>query len=185
MFSRDEVSLRPVDWADKDQMYPWVCDSELEVLSGWGTPRSKTSYEAKFRSFLENPPGDLVVFAIEHRGELVGRIELAEVAHEHRRASLGLFVGDKRKRGSGIGSSAVIIMLDYAFKGMNLERVCAYTYSFNERARRLMLSVGFVEEGLLRAHEYHNGEARDMYVYGMLARDFYKRYETLFGIPEP
>ena len=184
MFSRDEVSLRPVDWADRDRMYPWHCDSELEILSGWGPRRSKTTYEAKFRSFLEDPPGDLVVFAIEHGGELAGRIELAEIDLEHRRASLGLIVGDKRKWGSGIGSSAVLIMLDYAFSVMNLGRVYAHTYAFNERAGRLMKSVGFAEEGLLRDHEWHNGEARDMVVYGMLAGEFQERYETLFPLPD-
>ena len=184
MFTRDDVLLRPVDWADKDQMYPWHCDPELEILSGWGPRRSKTTYEAKFRTFLENPPADLVVFAILFRGELAGRIELSEIDHEHRRACLGLIVGDKRKWGAGIGSSAVIIMLDYAFTVLNLERVYAHTYSFNERARRLMTSVGFVEEGLLRGHEQHNGAARDMYVHGMLAREFRERHETLFGLPD-
>ncbi|MHC4848743.1 MAG: hypothetical protein ACYTEG_09845 [Planctomycetota bacterium] len=49
MFTRNEVTLRPVDWSDKDQMYPWHCDAELEILSGWGPRRSRTTYEAKFR----------------------------------------------------------------------------------------------------------------------------------------
>ena len=184
MFSRDQVSIRPVDWPDKDQMYLWHCDSELEILSGWGPRRSRTSYEAKFRSFLDDPPNDLMVFAIEHDGELVGRIELAEIDRENRRSALGLFVGAKDKWGAGIGSAAVIIALDYAFTVANLGRVYAYTYGFNERSRRLMESVGFVEEGLLRSHEVHNGAARDMIVYGMLAGEFYERNETLFRVPD-
>ncbi|MHC4847148.1 MAG: GNAT family N-acetyltransferase [Planctomycetota bacterium] len=184
MFSRDEVTLRPVDWADKDQMYPWHCDAELEILSGWGPRRSRSTYETKFREFLENPPVDLEVFVIEHRGTLVGRIELAEIDLENRRASMGLFLGDKRTWGTGIGSSAVITMLDYAFTVRNLERIYAQAYSFNERARRLMSSVGFSEEGLLRAHERHNGAAQDMCVFGMLAEEFRERHETLFRLPD-
>lgn len=184
MFSRNEVTLRPVDWSDKDAMYPWHCDSELEILSGWGPRRSRTTYEAKFREFLENPPGDLSVFAIEHRGKLAGRIELAEIDREHRRASIGLIIGDKRSWGTGIGTAAVVIALDYAFTVLNLERVFAHTYAFNERARRFMNSVGFVEEGVLRGHERHNGAAQDMCVFGMLADEFKERYETLFRLPD-
>lgn len=37
---------------------------------------------------------------------------------------------------------------------------------------------------MLRGHEMHNGKPRDMVVYGMLAPDFYERYETIFGEPE-
>ncbi|MHC4955996.1 MAG: GNAT family N-acetyltransferase [Planctomycetota bacterium] len=184
MFSRDQVTIRPVDWPDRDRMYAWHCDSELEILSGWGPRRSKTGYEAKFRAFLDDPPGDLMVFAIEHDGELVGRIELAEIDRDNRRAALGLFVGDKRKWGSGIGSTAVVLALDYAFSVANLGRVYAHTYAFNERSRRLMKSVGFVEEGVLRGHEIHNGAARDMCAYGILAHEFYERHETQFRIPD-
>ena len=53
MFSRDQVTIRPVDWPDRDRMYAWHCDPELEILSGWGQRRSKTGYEAKFRAECE------------------------------------------------------------------------------------------------------------------------------------
>ncbi len=165
-------------------MYAWHCDTELEIFSGWGPRRSKTTYEAKFKEFLENPPADLAVFAVERAGELTGRIELSEIDYENRRACMGLFLGDKRRWGAGVGSAAVVIMLDYAFSVLNLSRIFARTYAFNDRARRLMKSVGFVEEGVLRSHEMHNGTLRDMCVYGMLATEFRERHPTLFSVPE-
>jgi RimJ/RimL family protein N-acetyltransferase len=184
MFARDHVLLRPVDWPDRDDMYRWQCDSNIEILTGWGPRQSRTTYETRFRRFLEDPPDDLKVFAIEWRDALAGRIELYDIDREHRRASLGLYLGDRDNWGKGIGSAAVVILLDYSFSVLNLGRVCAYTYAFNPRSRRLMHSVGFVEEGLLREHEIHNGAARDMCVFGMLAREFFARYETLFPLPK-
>ena len=183
MFTRGQVTLRPVEWSDRDTMYPWHCDAELEMLSGWGPRRGRTTYETKFREFLGNPPDDLVVFGIEHDGRLVGRIELSEIDREHGRAALGLIVGDSDMRGRGIGTGAVILMLDYAFTVLNLGRVFAHTYSFNEPARRLMTSVGFVEEGVLRNHEMHHGAPRDMVAFGMLADEFRERHGTVLPAP--
>ena len=164
-------------------MYAWHCDPELEIASGWGPRRSRTTYEADFRKFLEEPPADLAVFAIEHEEKLVGRIELSEIDRENRRAALGLILGDKSRWGERIGTAAVILALDYAFTVANLERVFASVYAFNERGRKLMLSVGFTEEGTLRHHEIHNGAARDMIVFGILADEFRNRFGSQFRLP--
>ena len=94
------------------------------------------------------------------------------------------FIGDKSRWGAGIGSAAAVLALDYAFTVMNLDRVYAHTYAFNERSRRLMTSVGFVEEGTLRGHEIHNGAARDMCAYGILAPEFRAVHGTIFPIPK-
>ena len=143
MFTRDKVTLRPVDWPDREQMYLWHCDSDLEIASGWGPRRSPTTYDAKFQSFLQDPPDDMVVFAIEAESELVGRIELAQIDREHRNASVGFFIGAREMWGQGIGTQAVIILVDYAFNVENLERVYAHTYSFNQRSR-LLRSIAFI-----------------------------------------
>ncbi|MEW6734911.1 MAG: GNAT family protein [Acidobacteriota bacterium] len=183
MFLLNNILLRPVDLSDGDQMYQWHQDIELEIYSSWGPRQSRTTYDTKFRKFLEEPPNDLVVFAIEAYEQLVGRIELYTINRSDRNAGIGLLIGDKSKWGSGIGSLATQIMLDYAFNIENLEKVYAHVYSFNSRAIRLMRRVGMVEEGILRKHEYHNGQLRDVYAFGILKPEFYQRYTSLFAIP--
>ena len=114
----------------------------------------------------------------------MGQIQIALIDHEQRRAYVGLLIGDRSVWGRGIGKRALIIALDYAFTSLNLEKVAAEVYDFNMRSHRLMESVGFQREGILRSHEVHNGARRDMHVYGFLREEFYPRYGTLFRIPE-
>ena len=165
-------------------MYEWHKDSELEILSGWQPRQSRTNYDTRFRKFLEEPPDDLAVFAIEDSGELVGRIELYQIDRRNRNAGMGLIIGEKNKWRRGIGGEAVRLILDYAFTVESLEKVYAHVYSFNERALRFMRKAGFVEEGILRKHESHNGELQDVHSFGMLRQEFYQRHQTLFTIPQ-
>ncbi|MDJ0841409.1 MAG: GNAT family protein [Acidobacteriota bacterium] len=184
MFTLNEITLRPVDLPDLDQFYLWHLDTDLEILSGWGPRRARHTYEVRFRAFLDDPPEDMVVFAVEFGGDLVGRIELAEIEREHRRGSVGLYVGEKSLWGKGIGSTALRIMLDYAFHVENLDRVWALVYDFNLRSRRLMEKLGFTAEGVLRGHEIHNGVPRDMHAYGILKHEFQQQSPNLFAIPD-
>ena len=180
MFACGNVSIRPVDWVDRDQLYLWHCDTGLEILSGWGPRLAKASFETRFRNFLDQPPADRAAFSIEHCGKLTRRVDLYEINLEHRRASLGLFVGDPcGAKASEPPPSALCWTTRLRYRIS--DRVCAYTYAFNERGRRLMRSAGFTEEGLLRAHEFHNGAVRDMYVYGVLAVELFRARRPSFG----
>jgi RimJ/RimL family protein N-acetyltransferase len=86
--------------------------------------------------------------------------------------------------GRGIGSTALRLLLDYAFTVQGLERVYAEVFGFNKRSQQLMERVGFQKEGILRQHDLHNGVRQDLHVYGILKPEFYERYETIFTITE-
>ena len=90
------------------------------------------------------------MLGIEFEGRLVGYVQLALIDHYERRAAVGVLVGEKSMWGRGIASTALRILLDYAFTVKGLARVYAEVYSFNQRSLRLMERVGFQKEGILR-----------------------------------
>lgn len=184
MFTFNDVRLRPIEPGDIERMYAWHLDAELEILSSWGPRRSRAAFEKRWTRIIEEPDEKFILFAIEAAGDLVGRIELAEIDREHRRAVTGLFVGKREARGRGVGSTALRIMLDYAFTVENLEKICGHVFGFNARSQRLMTRVGFTLEGVLREHDVHNGARRDAHAYGILKREFYEKYDTIFAIPK-
>jgi RimJ/RimL family protein N-acetyltransferase len=183
VFATGGVTLRPLRFDDIEPLYAWVCDSELEIRAGWGRRSSREGFTKRLQARIEEPPDDLTTFGIEAEGRLVGYVQLAFIDQRERRAAVGLLIGDRTLWGRGIGSTALRILLDYAFTVANLERVYAEVYGFNARSQRLMERVGFQREGILRQHEIHNGARQDMHVFGMLKPEFYARYETLFPLP--
>jgi len=123
------------------------------------------------------------MLGIEFECQLVGYVQLAMIDDHERHAAADILVGEKRMWGRGIASTALRILLDYAFTVRNLDRVYAEVYGFNQRSLRLMKRVGFQKEGILRQHEIDNGARQDMHCFGILKLEFYQKYETLFKLP--
>ncbi len=183
MFSLNGVTLRPLELDDIDTLYAWECDSELEILAGWGPKRSRAAYRQRYEKRITEPEDDLAMFGIEVESRLIGYLQLYQIDEVERRAAVGFLIGEKMLWGRGIGTSALRLWLDYAFTVRSLERVFSETYSFNVRSQRLLERVGFQREGILRQHEIHNGARQDMHVFGILKPEFYQRYETIFKVP--
>jgi RimJ/RimL family protein N-acetyltransferase len=182
MFTINNVTLRYLEFDDIETLYGWETDIELSLWSGWTIPRVHAAFRHKYEQRITEPERDLEMLGIEFEGQLVGYVQLALIDDHERRAAVGIVIGDKRLWGRGIASTALRIILDYAFTVRNLERVYAEVYGYNQRSLRLMERVGFQKEGILRQHEIHNGARQDMHFFGMLKSEFYQKYETIFKL---
>jgi RimJ/RimL family protein N-acetyltransferase len=184
MFTCDGVTMRPLDVDDIDRIYEWEANIALNVLSGWSPKRSLTAFKHKYERRIIEPEDDRYMFGVQVEERLVGYVELVLIDHFERRAFISIVIGEKQLWGRGIGSTALRILLDYAFTVQGMEKICAEVYGFNTRSQRLMERVGFQREGILRQHEFHNGSRQDMHFFGILKPEFYQRYETIFSVPD-
>jgi ribosomal-protein-alanine N-acetyltransferase len=75
-------------------------------------------------------------------------------------------------QGQGYMSEALRAIYAWAFETMGVERIEAQVHPLNVASLRLLGSLGFVEEGLLREAGYWLGERRDLVQLGLLAREF-------------
>jgi RimJ/RimL family protein N-acetyltransferase len=184
MFTLNDVTLRPLATTDLDTWYTWEYTIELAMLAGWTPLLAKTAFKQKFEQRINEPKGEMKYFALDYESQFVGVLQLAEIDHFEKRAVISIFLGPKELWGRGIGSTALRLLLDYAFTVQGLERVYSEVYGFNTRSQRLMEHVGFQREGILRQHDLQNGKRQDLHVYGILKPEFYERYATIFTLPE-
>ena len=84
-----------------------------------------------------------VAFAIHDAadGELVGVCGLENIDHNFSRGEFGIFLG--QRRGTGIGTDATRLALDWAFTIIGLHNVMLESYQFNEQAIRAYQRAGF------------------------------------------
>ncbi|WP_326536991.1 GNAT family N-acetyltransferase [Pseudorhodoferax sp.] len=84
-----------------------------------------------------------------------------------------------QNKGQGLGRACVRLLKQLAFTQLRAHRFWLDVMSLNERAHRLYLSEGFVEEGRLRESVRVNIEGADGYdsliVMSMLDREFQAR----------
>lgn len=104
--------------------------------------------------------------------QLIGHISLYAIK---RLPYSSAFIGysmDKQYTGRGITTEAVFLILQFAFKTLNIHRVEAYVAPENKASVRVLEKAGLVQEGLLRELLFINGQWVDHYMYSILQRDF-------------
>jgi aminoglycoside 6'-N-acetyltransferase len=84
---------------------------------------------------------------------------------------IGFGLPEVSARGQGFAKEALRLLIEYLFSGYPAERVAAFTDVENIPAQRVLESVGFQREGILRRAMFRDGRWRDVAVYGILRED--------------
>lgn len=63
-------------------------------------------------------------------------------------------------------------MIEYAFDYLPVKKIFVRVFDSNEASHGLTETLGFVHEGTLRDHVYHDGASVDHYYYGVLETDW-------------
>lgn len=112
-----------------------------------------------------------MIFRIEKNNTLLGEIRLKNIRYYNRKAELGIIL-KKEYHGVGYGKKAVEALMSYAFNKMNLYRLEAEVIEYNKSSIKLVESLGFVREGVLRKGKYNEGSYWDIYRYGILSEEY-------------
>ena len=150
-------------WHGNPDVRHWLHMSEM--------PEQSLEIERQRWHIARNDP-TRVSFVIETLdGVPIGNIVLIGVDVAHRRAELGIAIGEKGDWGRGYGTDAIRVVLRFAFEVLKLRRVELITDVDNERGIRAYEKCGFVREGLLRAKRLRYGEPLDMLIMAVLRED--------------
>jgi RimJ/RimL family protein N-acetyltransferase len=95
-------------------------------------------------------------------GAHVGNIKLGPIELRHRRADIGLIIGDKTKWGRGFAREAIAAVTEHAFGALRLSKATAGCYTSNLASARAFLAVGWHEEGRRRRHGLVDGQWEDL-----------------------
>lgn len=160
-WQRDDAFLRLYD---ARPAYP---RSEA-ALADWlaETGRSSTAFVFAIR---RNDP------AQSSASTLIGLLELDGILWTHQVGWLSIAIGAAEHRGRGYGAEALRLALGFAFQELNLYRVQLTVFAYNTRAIALYERLGFQREGVYREFVHRDGQRFDMYLYGLLAREWQGR----------
>jgi RimJ/RimL family protein N-acetyltransferase len=154
--------LAPLTDADSAQLFEWINDRELVVLSAPYRPVHQPDHDAWFRAIRARK--DVAIFGIRRTADhhLVGSCQLHSIDPEKGTAELQIRIGVASARGKGIGPAACRALLRYAFDDLNLRRVHLHVLDTNAAAKRLYEKIGFTADGVTRNAVYIDGASRDL-----------------------
>ncbi len=167
------VVLRPLATGDLRRCVKWFSDPQVTQFLGRNTPVTLAEEERWFRDYLRR--GDEQIFAIEVDGKHVGNLGLYKVDRVHRKADLGIVIGEPTYWSHGYGTDALRAALTYGFEQLGLNKISLDVFEDNARAQRSYVKCGFVREGVHREDVFKDGRFLDVVRMSILAREFRER----------
>lgn len=150
MLKGERVVLRAVEPEDLDLMYLVENDAGL-----WHCGSSNVPYSSfTLRRFIEETSNDIfrdgqLRLVIEKEdGTSVGFLDLQNFNAMHSRAEVGIVLVPEAQ-GYGYAKEALMLLCRYAGKHLHLHLLYAVVSEENSRGRKLFLSSGFAQSGVL------------------------------------
>jgi RimJ/RimL family protein N-acetyltransferase len=135
-------------------------------------PLSKWKIKEWLLEEINNPNNYFFAIREESDGPMIGYVEIERISWNNGVGGIAIGIGDLKQRGKGYGKEALSLVMDFAFRELNLHRLQLITISYNERAIRLYERLGFKREGTYREAVFRDGERYDIYLYGILDREW-------------
>ena len=150
----------------------WINDFEINSMLGRA---DRITTEAEQTEFITNCKGK-PYFDINCKGEnfnsKIGVCSIVVIDNLTRHAVIGIHIGSKEYRGIGIGKAAVDMLMEFAFKRMNLESLSLTVVEDNTKAIRCYANCGFRTQGIQRNRAYVNGVYKNL-IYMDITKDEY------------
>ena len=153
--------------------------SDPAVMRYWSRPPMTTLGEAQglvgemLDSFEQRLLFNWMVTTRDDDG-VIGTCTLFRIDPRHRHAEIGYALRSDRW-GRGIAGEAVALVLDWAFRRLDLQRIEADIDPRNDGSRQLLARLGFSSEGVMRQRFFVGDEATDSEIFGLLAADWRNR----------
>lgn len=101
----------------------------------------------------------------------VGHVGLWRIDHVNGTAWFGIWIAEDHLH-EGYGPRAAALVVEYAFRELNLLKMRAAVFEPNRPSRRMMEKLGFTREGVHRKEMYIDGERYDTYHFGLLREEW-------------
>ena len=145
--------LRAVEPSDIDLLYQWENDPLIWKVSNTITPYSRFQIE----EYVMNVQNDIyssrqlrlmiVGHSTEIEGKAVGAIDLFDFEPFHLRAGIGILVREEFRR-NGYASETLELLIQYAFKILNLKQLYSNIAPINTSSISLFEKFGFERCGI-------------------------------------
>jgi [ribosomal protein S5]-alanine N-acetyltransferase len=165
--------LRPFRLSDAVDEFEFASLEEVGFNAGWKPHTSIEESEKVIANFIAQDE----VWAIELKetGKVIGSIGLHpdSLRNELNTREIGYVLSPSYQK-QGLMLEAVLSVIEFGFKKLNLTLIGANHFSFNESSKRVLLKAGFNYDGTIRyARALYDGTKVDLMIYSMHKKQYF------------
>ncbi|MES1147454.1 MAG: GNAT family protein [bacterium] len=171
-FDTERLHIRLVEPQDTDAFFRWYSDPE--TCRYWSEPPMTERSQAESRVSrltLSNGEQGSLALVMTLDGKSIGTLSAFGHSESNRRCELGYSL-DREHWGKGYMREALKALLQMGFDKWNLHRYEADTDPRNVNSIKLLTSLGFKQEGLLRERWIVAEEVSDTAFFGLIRSDW-------------
>lgn len=165
--------LRPFENEDLDLFYAKALwNDDVRRLTGTQAVFSRKGLQDWFeKNSTDDSRIDLII-CLNESNKPIGDIAMLDIDLQNRHAIVRISIFNRDYWGSGFGTEAMSLLLEYGFEMLNLHRIGLDVFSYNERAIKSYKKLGFRHEGIIRDDLYYEGKYHDSILMGILKDEF-------------
>lgn len=165
MLQTADIKLRACEPNDLPLMYQWENNSDYWLLSDTTKPFSNYTIS----EFIKQDQNDIFTtrqqrFVIELLNPIkqIGFIDLYQFEPVHRRAGVGILIGDLSEQKKGYAAQSIECLKNYANTVLNMHQLYCYIQVSNKSSLSLFQKAGFKECGSLKDWLINKNESQDV-----------------------
>lgn len=176
MLKGENLYLTKIKKDDMQHIYKWFSDSEFLKFYDYvpPIPQIKEEIDKTFSDYEKSEESDVFAIKLVENNLIIGLAGFDDIVKENNVATLFIGIGNKDTRGKGYGKEALNILLEYGFNKLNFHRIQLNVLEFNQSAISLYEKSGFIKEGTYREFVFREGKRYDLYLYGLLKKEWNK-----------
>jgi len=170
----EKLYLRGLTRSDlQGDYFDWLNDREVTKFLDSGVfPNSEKKMEEYFHTTILSTNNVMLAIIDKKLDKHIGNIKLGPINWITRIAPLGIMIGNKEFWGKGYGTEAIRLVLDYAFKRLNLHKVIAGIAAVHQASIKAFQKAGFKIEGRVESQFFFEGEYYDSLYLGITKEHF-------------
>lgn len=165
----------------------WFCEDPIAIDFLGSNLASIEKVKKFFHNALENPESRRDFIMVNNDGKAIGASSLEHINWKHRHAESVNFIGEQGYRKKEVIIEAHLLIFDYAFESLNLNRIQWNILESNPRMLRILenwikisgcLDV-YKLEGILAEAYFTRNKYYSLRVYGILKNNYIRAKKSL------
>lgn len=169
-FQGEHIFLRAIEPTDLAFLYQIENDEQYWSISNTQKPFSKFLLQ----QYLENAQQDIYqakqlrLMVCEQKNRTsVGMIDLFSFDPKNRRVGVGILISPESE-GKGYASEAINLMINYAFRHIDVHQIYANIEASNNKSIQLFEKFNFKKTGSKKDWIFENGKYKDELLYQLI-----------------
>jgi len=169
----EKVLLRPIEKNDLEELNVWRNDYSIFKNLGGGFQPISIDQQSLWMENMIDLTSSNKRFMITSKLDSVklGVVGLYNINYINRNCEFGIYMGNKNYYGQGLGKEATYLMVNYAFKNLNLNKIKLLVNDDNF-AHRMYEKIGFRNVGYYKNERFVDGQYIDVYIMELLSNHF-------------